>query len=326
VTIKNVSISYAQVSTDGQWILFVAGFSDHSAIQLVRLDGQYLQTLYCQDEGAGSGIVHWSPDQKTIIIEKYNSSLTNQPILSLDLASGALHTIVTGVLSFQTWVDDTHFIAAKILSSSSSDPQTLYLIDSTKRDQQVQHLQMVWQQSSDYCYSVITAFNPNVLYMSQCASIQSQTGARQPSHIISIPVSGSLPGGWPQQIVVDEVSDITGVCLLTQQSILYAVGSQVGSGIDGGLWKVSTDGNGKTSHLIVTNDTQPAGDVWLNTSSSFSWSNVSRDKTMYAVRLGGEVNHQSLIFGSVNGGNATTIAQADTNLDGVLEIAGWTTV
>jgi dipeptidyl aminopeptidase/acylaminoacyl peptidase len=324
VTIQSAIISNAQISTDGQWLLFVVGFlvggsPSHSAVQLVRLDGQYLQTLYCRDGGPGSMPVYWSHDQKTVIIEKFNSSL-----LSLDLASGTLQTIVTGNLGFQTWIDSTHFIAANILNANSSDLPTLYLVDVTKHDMQTRDLQMVWHGQSN-CDSVIPSANPNILYMRQCALIQNQTGARQPSHIISIPLSGSLPAGWPQQIIVSEMSDITGFCLLNQQTILYTVASTVGSGTQGGLWKVSTDGSGKTSHLVTTNDIQPSTEIGLNY-SSFSWSNVSRDGTMYAVELGGMANHQSLIFGSINGGNATTIAQADTNLGGVLEIDGWTTM
>jgi len=52
-TSSGLRIEQAQVSQDGQWVLFLSipdprGDSQHSAmLQLVRLDGQGLQTLYC---------------------------------------------------------------------------------------------------------------------------------------------------------------------------------------------------------------------------------------------------------------------------------------
>src|SRR5947209_9833448 len=47
VSLSNVAISDAQVSTDGQYVLFLSKVSGQPAIQMVRMDGQGLQTLYC---------------------------------------------------------------------------------------------------------------------------------------------------------------------------------------------------------------------------------------------------------------------------------------
>src|SRR2546425_1785331 len=47
VSVTHSSISDAQVSADGQWILFTTTIAHRTAIQLVRLDGQGLQTVYC---------------------------------------------------------------------------------------------------------------------------------------------------------------------------------------------------------------------------------------------------------------------------------------
>ena len=62
-------IGEAQISADGQWILFTAddaqGFG--TTLQLVRMDGQGLQTLYCSMSGNGVGNIQWSPDQKTVV-------------------------------------------------------------------------------------------------------------------------------------------------------------------------------------------------------------------------------------------------------------------
>ena len=48
VSLPGVSIDHAQLSPDGQWILFTATDKPGSIkLQVIRLDGQGLQTLYC---------------------------------------------------------------------------------------------------------------------------------------------------------------------------------------------------------------------------------------------------------------------------------------
>ena len=60
----HVQITQAQVSGDGQSILFVAG----SKLQMIRMDGQDLQTLYCSAPATGiSSDVQWSPDQRQVV-------------------------------------------------------------------------------------------------------------------------------------------------------------------------------------------------------------------------------------------------------------------
>src|SRR5579859_7625540 len=49
--IPNALITEAQVSANGQWLLFVTQTPTASEIQMVRMDGQGLQTLYCAPPG-----------------------------------------------------------------------------------------------------------------------------------------------------------------------------------------------------------------------------------------------------------------------------------
>src|SRR2546426_6903217 len=46
VKLANTTISEAQVSANGQWILFVVFVGGQAKLQLIRMDGQDLQTLY----------------------------------------------------------------------------------------------------------------------------------------------------------------------------------------------------------------------------------------------------------------------------------------
>jgi len=53
VKVPGAGLEPAQVSADGQWILFVADTAEQQAqlrqekLEMVRIDGRYLQTLYC---------------------------------------------------------------------------------------------------------------------------------------------------------------------------------------------------------------------------------------------------------------------------------------
>lgn len=226
VTLSGADIVNAQVSSDGQWILFVANFSDHETLQLVRADGKYLQTLYC-GHAYQIDAVQWSPDQKTIVIEENASSLTSLSISILSLGSGAFQLFLHGAM-LDMWLDASHLVVENALSSTSSDPSTFYLTDTMKSNMPLQDLPVIWKGQAS-CHTVIATTNPNVLYLSRCAYIDNQTNARQPSTIHSIPVSGALPAGWPEQIVLDldPNHDITQLTLVNPQELIYVTGAGI---------------------------------------------------------------------------------------------------
>ena len=60
-------ISDAQISTNGQWILFLAGSlsANQTRLQLIRTDGQMLQTLFCVP-AYKIGNIRWSPDTQHV--------------------------------------------------------------------------------------------------------------------------------------------------------------------------------------------------------------------------------------------------------------------
>ena len=81
VKLPGASISDAQISADGQWILFVTDLTNQAKLQLVRMDGQALQTLYCATlptNGANSssalGDVQWSANQRLVAFNSYAGS------------------------------------------------------------------------------------------------------------------------------------------------------------------------------------------------------------------------------------------------------------
>jgi hypothetical protein len=74
-----------QISTDGQWLLFVSSNSVNAPgkLQLIRMDGQGRQTLYC---GSISS-VHWSADQKLV---SFFSTDKGRGLYLLNLQSGSV--------------------------------------------------------------------------------------------------------------------------------------------------------------------------------------------------------------------------------------------
>jgi hypothetical protein len=63
-SVSGGSLTDAQVSTDGQYVLFISG----RKLQMIRINGQGLQTLYCypQSTGVPGGLANllWSPKHK----------------------------------------------------------------------------------------------------------------------------------------------------------------------------------------------------------------------------------------------------------------------
>src|SRR5207249_3557454 len=75
LSLSNKNFYSAQVSADGQWVLFVTQSSTSTGqhkLQLVRMDGQDLQTLYCNSTSIDQ--VQWSTDQKHIVFEEFTST------------------------------------------------------------------------------------------------------------------------------------------------------------------------------------------------------------------------------------------------------------
>ncbi len=104
IKMAGTSITSAQVSSDGQWILFVASVSGQSKMQLIRMDGQFLQTLYC---GSPSQL-QWSTNQQFIVFDDAaNTDLLNT-------TNGVLQVEVTSKLNPivhpRTWLDNTRVL------------------------------------------------------------------------------------------------------------------------------------------------------------------------------------------------------------------------
>jgi dipeptidyl aminopeptidase/acylaminoacyl peptidase len=316
-------IGDAQISPDGQWILFTTAVSSSSAValQLVRMDGQGLQTLYCSyTEQFGLGSIDWSPDQKTVAFNDGNK------VDLLDLATGHLQVVLVepsaGIWAFPaTWLDDTHIYMPSFVPYSDVPPQSLYALDTAKgADQQVSDLIKVFDYSGS-CLSFDSSVDNAKLFVSTCHATHGpgvSPTQQGPSTIISEPALGG-----PQTTVsTNPTLAITTVRVISRTTMLLLIQNLTGDTSHNGLWKMNLDGTGLT-HLTTAGTGQMSS---LNGTSQFPWSNISRDGSMYALEIhSNNGTTQALLIGSLGGTSPSTFATVSHTVGGVA-IVGWTTM
>lgn len=317
----NGNISYAQVSTDGQWVLFVSAASLTSGtqmLQLVRMDGQGLQTLYC---ATSIQMPQWSADQKHIVFSVNNNG--EQIVYLLDTTSGKLQSELTATfansdgLIVRTWLDNTHVYLTN--TQTDAPPSKIYILDITKGpNQQVSSLPALANQTfGDFDSS----YNGKNLYVDYgyCGY-----GCTVPGRITVQPATG----GTETTILNSPKYDTANVRAVTPSTLLVEIrnqgfGQQQVDQSHNGLWKMNADGSGLTE-LYADQAHQTSG---LNDTSQYPWSNVSRDGSLYALSVTGTQGSTpttTLVFGSLSGGSTTSFASTSGGSD--LSIVGWTTM
>jgi hypothetical protein len=124
----------AQISADGQWVMLNPFLSGQRALQVVRMDGQGLQTLYC---GSDFGWVQWSPDNTYVAFVALGTPPGDPGKWTFNLLNTVTGTLQTKardsshLLAFpQAWLDPTHLLVGESgLPGEGSN--TLSLLDIT---------------------------------------------------------------------------------------------------------------------------------------------------------------------------------------------------
>ncbi|HXX78148.1 MAG TPA: hypothetical protein VEI53_06645 [Ktedonobacteraceae bacterium] len=336
-------ITEAQVSSDGQWILFVTNYPKYAALQLVRMDGKGLQTLYCTTRDGIQG-VQWSPDQSQVVFSvRAVSGLLD--VYLLKLSSGQLQPELVQLNSAnpgylpRTWEDNTHVYITGVLASLQppTNQTGLYLLDTSKGpNQSPKNLQTVIPANSQSeCWDFDSDYHATTLVASRCNGTFSYNNIRAgdllgPSSIVKGPVTG----GQFQKIYQNNSAAITQVRFLGYSSsqVLFTVNT-VSLGVPGvpvdsshnGLWKMDIDGS------VTKLASENAGYLCeLNLYSQYPWANVSRsDGALYALQVSSLGNGTTpptfLEYGSINGSGLKSFASVN-EFSGSLAIAGWTTM
>lgn len=323
LNVANAHIYQAQISSDGQWLLFVTttgSTARQTKLQVLRMDGQGLQTLYCAP-GYGIQQILWSPDQHFVAF--YNILNEQGFIYLLDINRGPIQTILStppqAGLILRTWLDATHIY----LSDTAQDTlyAHIYLLDIHKGTHQ--HLSdlliVLLRQYGDFDSS----YDGSHLFVSYGGCPQGFcTG---PSSI----AMQAITGGPQHTIYSSQAYDVIAVRIINQASILFIIGNTFNSNgsadaSHNGLWKINIDGSG-LRRLIPTTRQQYS---LLNYRTQESWSNVSRDASMYVLQVNGFRGLEetdSLLVGSLHGNGGAAKMFAST-LGSQLAMAGWTTM
>jgi eukaryotic-like serine/threonine-protein kinase len=332
IKIAKVSIYDAQISTDGQWILFVAYSSAADKLQMIRMDGQDLQTLYCTPQAPGIFFgLDWSPDERLVsFVGPYPGQLAGIYILNLQSGSVQLEAGPFNLLN-SAWLDNTHLYMMPAGVDARTD--TVYMLDLSRGANQPSSnglVQVYQQPSPSYRYGCVDydTYGGSKLFISQCtadyAPESSGIGKQKgPSTIsVQLPPDASLHSIFTSPTLaitmVRAISGSTLLLLVDNYSADHSVDTS-----QNGLWKINMDGSG-LARLTAQLPSQYA--PFLDPFCAFTrtpWANGSRDGSMYSLEVDNQQSN-SLLIGSVSGGSPITIASISAGTR--LSIVGWTTM
>jgi eukaryotic-like serine/threonine-protein kinase len=342
VHLPDTHISEAQVSADGQWLLFVSNVSQPAPaegveeLQLVRMDGQGLQTLFCAPYLSFRG-VQWSPDQKVVVFSM-QSGPGGLSVYLLNLANGAVQQELSYIganysYKTRTWPNNTEVYVVGVYVASPNPQESLFLLDTSKGPGQHQQdlLPVIQPIQPANCWDFDSDYEATRLITSSCTvSFPSGATARGIQQGPSSITVQSIAGGSAHPTFTSPTLAITQVRLLGSKSsklLLIMENQNFGASVSvdtsqNGLWKMNTDGSGLTR--LTTEST--GDESTFNQFTQYPWSNVSVDGSLYALQVTDIQSKDpitNLIFGALDGGPTTTFAFANVNA-GTVEVAGWT--
>jgi hypothetical protein len=361
LSIPGVQINDAQLSTDGQFILFTtkpvtspgAAHIGSIAVQLVRVDGQGLQTLYCAKntfQPGMSGLYNllWSPNQQLAIFSLRNPADAgkSQFVRALNLSNGQVQTEINTAIQITTgpmnnyrlygWLNNTQVYMADDLNTleigglDKVKPYYAYILDLSKGPDQKLSIMPVAKLDS-YCWSLGSVPDGSRLLISMCQHNPPGTAGSSITHgpgTLSVqPQPASDIDTGRTDIYKNSTGGVTAASAISNSTLLFDLHFGDGAVNRDELWKINIDGTKLTR--LTPLEGSITQQYTLNTSSQSPWSNVSRDNSMFAAQSRNGSPTTNLCYGSLSGGDAAqapTVFATATQDEGTLEIAGWTTM
>lgn len=306
----------AQISNDGQWILYSAHTQGQEELGMVRMDGRMAQTLYCAPVGSQITLPQWSLDQKSVVFDLTPQS-GSATLYLLTTATGALVTELTsaaGGLSYlpRTWLDYSRVLLTGYTPNSASPQQNIYILDTNKgADQQSSDLQLLATVGTqqNICWDFDSSFDGKTVYIDQCNSTPSGSSS-------TVEAQQTIGSAAPTTVFSNSTLGFTSVRVFEKSDAFILAATTTD------LYKITVDGTNTAVPLTSVNQ----GTVGLNRYSQYFWSNVSRDDSLYALEsyAPGQNTAYTLLYGSMNGGAAQSFATISDGTE--LEIVGWTTM
>ena len=232
-SVQQKNISGIQISADGQWVLFVTQQtlqgSQLSRLQLIRMDGTHLQTLYCASSIDES---QWSTDQKLVVFNTISNG--TQYVDVLNATTGAVQTDLSAPankgVNVRTWLDTRRIYVTN--TQIDQPPNIIYLLDTrTGANQQLSNLPVVFNGNfADFDSS----YNGSKLFINTC--VCGQGGDTGPSTITVRPALG----GQAQALYSTPAYAVTSVRAVTPTTLLFIIDSfSIAGQVDqsnNGLW------------------------------------------------------------------------------------------
>lgn len=346
IKLDNQIIRFPQLSADGQWILFDQSTVQQDKLQMVRMDGQGLQTLYC---GSALSNIIWSTDQHSVLFGATSSPQGNYGIFLLDTQHGTIQVELkptqtnlgsSGVFPI-TWLDNTRAYVS-FTNAPIAPFDRLGLLDTSRGpNQSMSDITLVYQDNTSTafnypCWDADSSYDASTLFVAKCSGISAPNcsgscslGTREgPSTIYTEPGGG----GSQQALLTSQALGIAAVRSVTNTTLLLQVENfsqnhQVDTS-QNGLWTVHSDGTGL---MRLTTEASGASTTLCKFSQQ-PWSNVSRDSSMYAFETStsGNPATYTLFYGSLNGGQPQSFVSVSNNNSSAngtnLAIVGWTTM
>jgi eukaryotic-like serine/threonine-protein kinase len=304
-SISGETIDSAQLAGNGQWVLMVVQKNGVQALQLVRVDGQDLQTLYCASAGQKVE-AQWSPNHQQILFSQ--NSAHEAKLLLLNVMSGVLQVEFSnaayGQLKPLTWLDNNHVYIGLVSSGLLYQPDNLIVLDTSKgANQQASDLKTIVG-SGDSPWSFDCGVDGRTAYF--VTSIEPPRAGALQSVIYA---QSALSSGFTNAIFTSHSLYITAVRVVSAKTLMFfAEDPEHTHSSANGLYTIGTDGHGLKQ---VVSAQQPT--LWpFNPTSQYTWSSFSRNGVYYV---------DGLSYGSFSGGSLTAYgsAQPDDTL------VGWTT-
>ena len=309
--LPDTRINSAQLSADGQWILFSADIAGQVKLSVARMDGKGLQTLACAPAGTLIRSPQWSIDQKLIVFDE-SPTIGGASIYLLSVASGLLQTELTlhsSGLAYlpRTWLDNTRVLMTGYIPNTDAPAQNLFILDTALGPHQQSSAIQKFATLITPCWNFDSSFDGKTIFYNQCTP-----GAPEGSSTVA--AQSTVSGSSASQVFSSSTLAITTVRVFDRSNaFLLATASNSAQGVSGdhskdGLYKIATDGSNNAIPLVAAGNGLFCN---LNLYSQYYWSNVSRDGNLYALQESGAQGsnfNYTLLYGSMNGGAPNTIA------------------
>jgi hypothetical protein len=354
-TILQIDSGYpveASISPDGQWVVLIETVQGQLAIQLVRMDGLYLQTLYCAQPGIIIDAALLSPDQHSLAFNEVQSDENTGTLSLLDLATGQIHTEISltepGYPESATLLSNS--ARPPLLTKSSSHGRTIPVNPLPSQHHQI-FVPFKWKDNTSlYITGGLrgSPTPPGQLYLLKDIS---RNATQQQSNVQLIPITSDanncsdfdvtpdnqrivcgqkdldmgasnpvtlriqpIAGGPSRVIYSNPVGNSLAPRAISNSTLIFIL-EQPDKATT--LWKINTDGNGLTQ---LADATSTNTDLQFAYASHLPWSIISPDGAFYAVTVTSLGNAPSaLLIGQLNGGKPQTAAiQANA-----LTLVGW---